>query len=74
MDKTKLMFTNFIDWRRENDVDNVIEVRSFVKEISRKLIKVQLFLIAESDQELIVYQLNSNLTQIIISYIRHSHS
>lgn len=26
MDKTKLMFNNFIDWRRENDVDNVITV------------------------------------------------
>lgn len=26
MDKTKLMFTNFLDWRRDNDVDHVIEV------------------------------------------------
>lgn len=26
MDKTKLMFNNFIEWRRENDVDNIIEV------------------------------------------------
>ena len=26
MDKTKLMFNNFLDWRRDNDVDHVIEV------------------------------------------------
>ena len=26
MEKTKLMFNNFIEWRRENDVDNIIEV------------------------------------------------
>ena len=26
MDKTKLMFNNFLDWRKENDVDNIIEV------------------------------------------------
>lgn len=26
MEKTQLMFTNFINWRRENDVDNVITV------------------------------------------------
>ena len=26
MEKTKLMFTNFINWRRDNDVDNVITV------------------------------------------------
>jgi len=29
MEKTKLMFNNFIDWRRENDVDNVIDCYSF---------------------------------------------
>ena len=28
MDKTKLMFNNFLDWRKENDVDNIIEVSS----------------------------------------------
>ena len=28
MDKTILMFTNFMDWRKENDVDNILEVRS----------------------------------------------
>ena len=27
MEKTKLMFKNFIDWRKENDVDNVIDVK-----------------------------------------------
>jgi hypothetical protein len=26
MDKTKLMFDNFQQWRRENDVDNILEV------------------------------------------------
>ena len=26
MDKTKLMFNNFIEWRKENDVDNIMEV------------------------------------------------
>ena len=26
MDKTKLMFNNFLDWRTENDVDNIIDV------------------------------------------------
>lgn len=26
MEKTILMFTTFIDWRKENDVDNVLEV------------------------------------------------
>ena len=26
MDKTKLMFNNFIEWRKENDVDNILEV------------------------------------------------
>lgn len=26
MDKTKLMFHNFIEWRKENDVDNIIDV------------------------------------------------
>ena len=26
IDKTKLMFNNFVNWRRENDVDNVITV------------------------------------------------
>ena len=26
MDKTKLMFHNFVDWRKENDVDNIIDV------------------------------------------------
>ena len=26
MDKTKLMFNNFLDWRKENDVDNILEV------------------------------------------------
>jgi hypothetical protein len=28
MDKTKLMFNNFLDWRKENDVDNILEVRT----------------------------------------------
>ena len=28
MDKTKLMFNNFLDWRKQNDVDNIIEVSS----------------------------------------------
>ena len=27
LEKTKLMFNNFIEWRKENDVDNVIDVR-----------------------------------------------
>lgn len=27
MEKTKLMFNNFIEWRKENDVDNVIDVK-----------------------------------------------
>lgn len=26
MDNTKLMFNNFLTWRKENDVDNVIDV------------------------------------------------
>ncbi len=26
MDKTILMFTTFMDWRKENDVDNILEV------------------------------------------------
>jgi len=26
MEKTILMFTNFMDWRKENDVDNILEV------------------------------------------------
>lgn len=26
MEKTKIMFHNFIDWRKENDVDNIIDV------------------------------------------------
>jgi len=26
MEKTKLMFHNFLDWRKEHDVDNIIEV------------------------------------------------
>jgi len=29
IDKAKLMFNNFINWRRENDVDNVIESYKF---------------------------------------------
>ena len=29
MDKTILMFTNFMNWRRENDVDNILTVRHF---------------------------------------------
>ena len=28
MDKTILMFTNFMDWRKENDVDNILDVRN----------------------------------------------
>lgn len=28
MDKTKLMFNNFLEWRKENDVDNILEVRT----------------------------------------------
>ncbi len=27
MEKTILMFTNFMDWRKENDVDNILDVR-----------------------------------------------
>jgi len=27
MEKTMLMFTNFMNWRRENDVDNILTVR-----------------------------------------------
>ncbi len=27
MEKTILMFTNFMNWRRENDVDNILTVR-----------------------------------------------
>lgn len=26
LDAIKLMFNNFVEWRKENDVDNVIEV------------------------------------------------
>ena len=26
MDKTKLMFNNFLTWRKEHDVDNILEV------------------------------------------------
>jgi len=29
MDKTKLMFNTFLDWRKENEVDEVIENFSF---------------------------------------------
>jgi hypothetical protein len=27
MEKTILMFTNFMNWRKENDVDNILDVR-----------------------------------------------
>lgn len=27
MEKTILMFTNFMNWRKENDVDNILTVR-----------------------------------------------
>jgi hypothetical protein len=30
MDKTILMYTTFLNWRRDNDVDNVIDVSSFL--------------------------------------------
>jgi hypothetical protein len=30
MDKVKLMWNNFIDWRKENDVDNVIDVIYYI--------------------------------------------
>jgi hypothetical protein len=33
LDKTYLMFKAFIDWRKENDVDN-IEVLEFLKKIN----------------------------------------
>lgn len=29
MDKTKLMFNTFLDWRKENEVDDIIENFSF---------------------------------------------
>lgn len=29
MDKTILMFTTFLNWRKENDVDNIIDVSAF---------------------------------------------
>jgi hypothetical protein len=29
MDNTKLMFNNFLTWRKENDVDNIMEVSSY---------------------------------------------
>ena len=31
MDKTKLMFNNFLTWRQDNDVDNILEVRTVLK-------------------------------------------
>jgi hypothetical protein len=30
MEKTILMFTTFMDWRKENDVDNILEVRAYI--------------------------------------------
>jgi len=35
MDNTKLMMNNYLEWRRENDVDNIEEVSILV--IDRKL-------------------------------------
>jgi len=32
MDKTKLMFNNFLTWRKENDADNVLENYHFEEE------------------------------------------
>lgn len=32
MEKTKLMFNNFVAWRKEHDVDNVIEVSCSLSE------------------------------------------
>jgi hypothetical protein len=32
MDKTILMFTTFMDWRKENDVDNILDVT--IKELT----------------------------------------
>ena len=26
LDKMKLMFTNFVEWRKEHDVDNILDV------------------------------------------------
>ena len=26
MDKTKLMFNNYLQWRKDNDVDNILDV------------------------------------------------
>lgn len=37
MEKTKLMFNNFIEWRRENDVDNIIEVSKKFQRTLNKL-------------------------------------
>ena len=35
MDKTLLMFNTFIEWRKENDVDNILEViySSFIRHL-----------------------------------------
>lgn len=35
MDKTILMFTTFLNWRKENDVDNIIDVSAFFLFITR---------------------------------------
>lgn len=45
MEKTILMFTTFMDWRKENDVDNILDV-SF----SLPLVIVQIFVFEEYDQ------------------------
>ncbi len=44
MDKTKLMFHNFVDWRRENDVDNIIDV-STTKPIYSPIYYLRTFLL-----------------------------
>ena len=37
MEKTKLMFNNFVEWRRENDVDNIIDVSIIFQRTLNKL-------------------------------------
>ena len=41
MEKTKLMFNTFLEWRKENDVDNIIEVSYYSKLVRIKEIGTQ---------------------------------
>lgn len=37
MEKTLLMFNNFMEWRKENDVDHILEVRTQIPSSIRRV-------------------------------------